>query len=145
MHFTTIRKLIFFSSQSPATIRPTLIGNEEEFKPKLSVITREIGGCHDDYFKVFGCLEFVNLLALEDGGITFIRNVRHRPSKDAVSHFRTPKYALSINYSTIFHVHLLFCYCFKWLCWVVRVMYESLGSLKYSKEIYNLFYTCLTA
>ena len=135
----------YFSSQSPPTIRPTLIRNEEEFNPKLSVITREIGGSHRDFIKVFGCLEFMNLVAVENKGITSVRNVRHHPSKDAVSHSRSPEYSFSVNYSTIFPLYLLFCCCFKLLCWVVRVLYKSLGSLKFSKEIYNLFYTCLAA
>jgi len=139
------QKIHIFSSQSPAPIRLTLIRNEETFNPKLRAITREIGGSHGDFIKVFGCLEFINLLALEDEGITFLRSVRHSPSKDAVSHSRSPEYYLSINYSTIFLVHLLFCSCFIWLCLVIRVLYKSLCSLKYSKEIYNLFYTCLTA
>lgn len=134
-----------FSSQSPATIRLTLIKNEEGFNPKLNIITREIGSSHGDFINVLRCLEFMNLLAVEDKGITFVRNVRHHPSKDAVSHSTSPEYYLSINYSTIFPVLLLFCCCFKWLCWVVRVLNKSVGSLKYSKGIYNLFYTCLTA
>jgi len=60
----------------------------------------------------------MNLLAFEDKGIVFVRNVRHYPSKDAVSHSTCPEYSLSINYSTIFLVHPLFCCCFKCFCWV---------------------------
>jgi hypothetical protein len=121
--FHNYHKIHISSSQSPATI--ILIRKEEQSNLKRSVllaswevltaVSLRFSFFWDSWTSWF--LKMRALRLFETSGATHPRMQRYIPE--------VRNLPLCMNYSTSSPFHLLFYYCFKWLCWALRVLYKT--------------------